>query len=117
MNRLLGAKKRLKLIRSLEMDESEVRIPVRCPECGTVTLTAFPSVVVAIALTSWHQMHLYSHCHEASWDATQSEMGSIREHLGEDWLLCQGLERFILIPPYAGRTRPCSSIKAGWQLD
>jgi hypothetical protein len=70
------------------MAKSDVHIPVRCPECGTVTLTAFPIIVVATALSSWHQMRLYSSCHETIWDATQPEIQSMREHLGESWFLC-----------------------------
>ncbi len=68
------------------MEENDVLIPVRCPECGVVALTAFPTVVAATALTSWLQMRLHSNCHNRSWDASATEIDSMRRYLGEAWL-------------------------------
>jgi hypothetical protein len=81
------------------MAKSDVQIPVRCPECGTVALTAFPILVVVTALTSWQQMRLYSSCHETGWDATQLEIQSMREHLGENWLQSNVHERTVANRP------------------
>ena len=68
------------------MSESEIQVPTRCPECGTVALTTFPVLVVATALTAWYQMRLHCDCHRTEWDATVVEIQSMRTFLGKDWL-------------------------------
>jgi hypothetical protein len=68
------------------MDIPVVAIPVRCPMCGSVGLSEFPVVVVAIALVKWNNMCLYAPCHEGAWDASERELEAIRHHLGRDWI-------------------------------
>lgn len=68
------------------MDERYILIPVKCPQCGATEQVAFPVVVVVAAVTAWGQLRLFATCHEVSWDASVSEIQSIREHVGDPWL-------------------------------
>lgn len=68
------------------MQYHEVHIPVRCPQCGVVSLVSFPEMVAATALTSWYQMCLHSHCHRTDWDASALEIHTMRTYLGDHWL-------------------------------
>jgi hypothetical protein len=68
------------------MDESNVLLPTRCPQCGAISFGAYPALVVVTALLSWNQMRLYSSCHDVAWDASPSELQSIREYVGDKWL-------------------------------
>jgi hypothetical protein len=70
-----------------ELDGLEsVRVPVRCPRCGQVSLCEYPAVVVVTALTKWNNMNLYVACHPGSWDASEEDLSMIREVIGTDWL-------------------------------
>jgi hypothetical protein len=66
------------------MTESEVLFPTRCPICRQEVLTAFRISVVADALAN-RDLRLYSTCHVASWDASQSELERIRQFLDASW--------------------------------
>lgn len=68
------------------MDQNTLFLPVKCPKCGEKSLSAFPVLVVQIALTRWNHIALYAHCHEVSWDASEEEVSALRAFVGEDWL-------------------------------
>jgi hypothetical protein len=67
-----------------------ISLPVRCPQCGALTSTEFPVVVVTIALVKWNNMCLYAACHEGTWDASDRELDLLRQHVGANWLQLQG---------------------------
>jgi hypothetical protein len=68
------------------VDERYILIPVKCPQCGATEQVAFSVDVVVTAVTAWGLMRLFATCHEVAWDASVSEIQSIREHLGDQWL-------------------------------
>ena len=45
------------------MEDSLLRIPVVCPECGEELLTEFPEAVVAEALNTGDTIRLHASCH------------------------------------------------------
>jgi hypothetical protein len=69
------------------MPSTDVLLSVTCPQCGMVSATKFPAVVVATALAQWGSMSLYASCHPQPWDATAAEFAAIRAHVGNDWVL------------------------------
>ena len=71
------------------MDPPTILMPVQCPKCGGKSLSAFPILVVQIALTRWNNIALYANCHEESWDASEEEVVALRAFVGEEWLLAQ----------------------------
>ena len=68
------------------MEESSILLPVKCPKCGSESLSEFPVIVVMMALTRWNHMALHASCHEGSWDASVAEIRQIRQYLGNDWI-------------------------------
>ena len=71
------------------MDQPTIFLPVKCPQCGEKSLSAFPILVVHVALTRWNHIGLYADCHEQSWDASDEEVQALRAFVGEDWLQAQ----------------------------
>jgi hypothetical protein len=68
------------------MDKTTVFLPIKCPQCGTESLTEFPTIVVATALTQWNQLQIHANCHPKPWDASAAELQAIRNHLGPTWI-------------------------------
>ena len=64
--------------------EPEIELPVNCPRCGQKSLSDFRLTVVAEGLQT-NQIRLYANCHLASWDASETELEQIREHLDSLW--------------------------------
>jgi hypothetical protein len=62
------------------VSEAEILFPVTCPVCSRQSLSAFRLSVVADALQTG-QIRLYASCHVAGWDASRSELETIREYL------------------------------------
>jgi hypothetical protein len=71
------------------MTEPRIRFPVDYPECGIELLTAFLGNLVADALLRGANISLMAECHNAIWDASDSELEQIRECLGTVWLDAQ----------------------------
>jgi hypothetical protein len=68
------------------MDDPCILLPMKCPQCGAIDRVAFPVIVVVTAVTAWRQMRMFATCHGIAWDASPSEIRTLREHLGERWL-------------------------------
>ena len=67
------------------MQESQIELPVVCPNCGKHALSEFRAEVIADALQT-RQLRLYAPCHVAGWDATEAELGRIVAHLADGWV-------------------------------
>jgi hypothetical protein len=63
------------------MEDSLLRIPVVCPECGKESLTEFPAACVAEALISGDTIRLHASCHGRVWQASNLEREQLREYL------------------------------------
>jgi hypothetical protein len=64
--------------------EPEILIPVKCPLCSQESLTGFRISVAADALESG-EIRLYANCHIVSWDASVTELATIRAYLDANW--------------------------------
>jgi hypothetical protein len=62
------------------MMEPEIPLPVTCPHCGEKSLAEFRVSVLADAILG-DPIRLYANCHLVSWDASDVELASIRDHL------------------------------------
>lgn len=60
--------------------EPEFELPVSCPCCGKRSLSDFRLTVIAEGLQTNH-LRLYANCHVSGWDASDSELAEIRDHL------------------------------------
>ncbi len=83
------------------MTEPEIHFPVKCPICAEEMLTGFRISIIADALHTG-DIRLYSLCHLASWDASESELAHIREFLDATWrqnLPAAGLEPLLETHP------------------
>jgi hypothetical protein len=81
------------------MNEPMIRFPVRCPQCGSEALTAFPVATVANALIQRNRIRLHTDCHGIAWYANNTEMEQIREYLGAPWLDAQRVDQAFRRPP------------------
>jgi hypothetical protein len=85
------------------MEGSQIRFPITCPVCGNESLAEFSAVVVTVAVTEWHSIKLYSHCHRVFWDASAVELDQISAYLGASWIGARPLESICIeqasIPP------------------
>jgi hypothetical protein len=63
------------------MEDSLLRIPVVCPECGEELLTEFPAAVVAEALNRGDTIRLHASCDRRVWQASNLEREQLREYL------------------------------------
>jgi hypothetical protein len=63
------------------MEDSLLRIPVVCPECGKELLTEFPAAAAAEALIRGDTIRLHASCHGRVWQASNLEREQLREYL------------------------------------
>lgn len=63
------------------MQNTLVRIPVVCPECGQEWLTEFSAVALAEALDTGAPIRLFARCHDRVWAATEAEREQLRAYL------------------------------------
>lgn len=70
-------------------EQTTIRFPLTCPECGNEFLTQMPVAVIAVALIREQTIRLFSDCHGFWWDASSLEIEQIREYLGAPWLDAQ----------------------------
>jgi hypothetical protein len=63
------------------MEETVVRVPAVCPECGHEWLREFSAGRLAEALGTGGSILLYAHCHERIWAAGETEREQLREYL------------------------------------
>jgi len=66
------------------MTEPEIQFAVTCPVCRRESPAGFRFSVVAEALQTG-DIRLYSSCHVAGWDASESELAQLREYLDATW--------------------------------
>jgi len=63
------------------MEDTLLRLPVVCPECGKESLAEFPSASIAEALATGGSIRLYAECHDKAWQATLLEREQMLEYL------------------------------------
>jgi hypothetical protein len=63
------------------MEDSMLRIPVVCPECGRESLNRFPIASTIEALVAGDSIRLQVNCHDRSWQASFLEREQLREYL------------------------------------
>jgi hypothetical protein len=63
------------------MEDSLLRVPVLCHECGKEILTELPSLATAEALLRGSPIQLYATCHGRAWQASCVELEQLREYL------------------------------------
>ena len=63
------------------MDNSTIRFPVVCPDCGKDHLAEFPVAKIVEALFKNEKIYLRSLCHNAGWVASDSEIEQLRQYL------------------------------------
>jgi hypothetical protein len=88
------------------MEESLLRSPVVCPECGKESLTEFPIASIAEALATGSSIRLYVQCHDKAWHANSLEREQLREYLEAANLGRLGPERKSAVPLTTGLYPP-----------
>jgi hypothetical protein len=64
------------------MEDSLLRIPVVCPECGTESLVELRAASLSEALVTGDSIHLQAACHGRVWQASGIEREQLRQYLG-----------------------------------
>ncbi len=63
------------------MEDTPLRVPAVCPDCGKEFLTEFPSIFIAEALNTGGPIRLYASCHDKTWSASSPEREQLQEYL------------------------------------
>jgi hypothetical protein len=79
------------------MEDTQLRVPVVCPECAKELLTDLPAASIAQALATGAPIRLYSQCHDNVWQASCLE----REQL-QAYLEAANLSRSLQTPKFFG---------------